>query len=100
MIRPLAYAQAKRWKGSVGSPEIQGFIGGLQLEGVPKTQGEDSLNIDFMPRIARRKSKNGISCNAARHKYKARESRPLVSLENEKIISAIRRHVISRDNWQ
>ncbi len=59
MIRPLAYAQAKRWKGSVGSPEIQGFIGGQQLEGAPKTQGEDSLNIDFMTRIARRKSKNG-----------------------------------------
>ncbi|MDZ4698267.1 MAG: restriction endonuclease [Rhodothermales bacterium] len=30
------YIQAKRWKGSVGSPEIQGFVGALQLNGANK----------------------------------------------------------------
>lgn len=30
------YVQAKRWKGSVGSPEVQGFIGALQLQGADK----------------------------------------------------------------
>lgn len=32
----LIYVQAKRWKGSVGSPEIQGFIGALQLKTAQK----------------------------------------------------------------
>ena len=32
----VIYVQAKRWKGSVGSPEIQGFIGALQLKGAHK----------------------------------------------------------------
>ena len=30
------YVQAKRWKGQVGSPEIQGFVGALQLHGANK----------------------------------------------------------------
>ena len=30
------YIQAKRWKGAVGSPEIQGFMGALQLQGAAK----------------------------------------------------------------
>jgi len=30
------YIQAKRWKNSVGSPEIQGFMGALQLQGASK----------------------------------------------------------------
>jgi restriction system protein len=30
------YIQAKRWKSSVGSPEIQGFMGALQLQGASK----------------------------------------------------------------
>ncbi|CAN5191259.1 restriction endonuclease [soil metagenome] len=30
------YVQAKRWKSSVGSPEIQGFMGALQLQGATK----------------------------------------------------------------
>lgn len=30
------YVQAKRWKNSVGSPEIQGFMGALQLQGASK----------------------------------------------------------------
>ncbi|WP_312202368.1 restriction endonuclease [Anaerospora hongkongensis] len=32
----VIYVQAKRWKNSVGSPEIQGFIGALQLKGAHK----------------------------------------------------------------
>jgi len=30
------YVQAKKWKGQVGSPEIQGFMGALQLQGASK----------------------------------------------------------------
>ena len=30
------YVQAKRWKNTVGSPEIQGFMGALQLQGATK----------------------------------------------------------------
>lgn len=30
------YVQAKRWKNTVGSPEIQGFMGALQLQGASK----------------------------------------------------------------
>lgn len=30
------YVQAKRWKNAVGSPEIQGFMGALQLQGASK----------------------------------------------------------------
>lgn len=30
------YVQAKRWKGQVGSPEVQGFMGALQLQGANK----------------------------------------------------------------
>lgn len=30
------YVQAKRWKGTVGSPEVQGFVGALQLHGANK----------------------------------------------------------------
>lgn len=30
------YVQAKRWKDAVGSPEIQGFMGALQLQGASK----------------------------------------------------------------
>ena len=30
------YVQAKRWKNNVGSPEIQGFMGALQLQGAAK----------------------------------------------------------------
>lgn len=30
------YVQAKRWKPNVGSPEIQGFMGALQLQGASK----------------------------------------------------------------
>jgi restriction system protein len=30
------YVQAKRWKNMVGSPEIQGFMGALQLQGASK----------------------------------------------------------------
>ena len=30
------YVQAKRWKGQVGSPEVQGFVGALQLHGANK----------------------------------------------------------------
>ncbi|MBM4360041.1 MAG: restriction endonuclease, partial [Deltaproteobacteria bacterium] len=30
------YVQAKRWKSTVGSPEIQGFMGALQLQGAAK----------------------------------------------------------------
>jgi restriction system protein len=30
------YVQAKRWKGQVGSPVIQGFVGALQLHGATK----------------------------------------------------------------
>ncbi len=30
------YVQAKRWKNNVGSPEIQGFMGALQLQGASK----------------------------------------------------------------
>jgi restriction system protein len=30
------YIQAKRWKSAVGSPEIQGFMGALQLQGASK----------------------------------------------------------------
>lgn len=30
------YVQAKRWKGQVGSPEIQAFMGALQLQGANK----------------------------------------------------------------
>ena len=30
------YVQAKRWKATVGSPEIQGFMGALQLQGASK----------------------------------------------------------------
>jgi restriction system protein len=30
------YIQAKRWKNPVGSPEIQGFMGALQLQGASK----------------------------------------------------------------
>jgi restriction system protein len=30
------YVQAKRWKSTVGSPEIQGFMGALQLQGASK----------------------------------------------------------------
>lgn len=33
----VIYVQAKRWKPSVGSPEIQGFIGALQLKGAHKS---------------------------------------------------------------
>lgn len=32
----VIYVQAKRWKNNVGSPEIQGFIGALQLKGAHK----------------------------------------------------------------
>ncbi|QDR81395.1 Mrr restriction system protein [Sporomusa termitida] len=32
----LIYVQAKRWKGSIGSPEIHGFIGALQLKAAHK----------------------------------------------------------------
>ena len=32
----VIYIQAKRWKNPVGSPEIQGFIGALQLKGAHK----------------------------------------------------------------
>lgn len=32
----VIYIQAKRWKSNVGSPEIQGFIGALQLKGAHK----------------------------------------------------------------
>nr|WP_211285266.1 restriction endonuclease [Sporomusa acidovorans]OZC14674.1 Mrr restriction system protein [Sporomusa acidovorans DSM 3132] len=32
----VIYVQAKRWKNSVGSSEIQGFIGALQLKGAHK----------------------------------------------------------------
>jgi restriction system protein len=30
------YVQAKKWKGQVGSPEIQGFLGALQLRGADR----------------------------------------------------------------
>ena len=30
------YVQAKRWKGQVGSPQIQGFMGALQIQGADK----------------------------------------------------------------
>lgn len=30
------YVQAKRWQGQVGSPQIQGFMGALQLQGADK----------------------------------------------------------------
>lgn len=30
------YIQAKRWKNTIGSPEIQGFMGALQLQGASK----------------------------------------------------------------
>ena len=30
------YVQAKRWKNTIGSPEIQGFMGALQLQGASK----------------------------------------------------------------
>ena len=30
------YIQAKKWKGQVGSPEVQGFMGALQLKGADK----------------------------------------------------------------
>src|SRR6185295_17538702 len=30
------YIQAKRWKNTVGSPEIHGFMGALQLQGASK----------------------------------------------------------------
>lgn len=30
------YVQAKRWKGQVGAPEVQGFMGALQLQGADK----------------------------------------------------------------
>ena len=30
------YVQAKRWKNPVGSPEVQGFMGALQLQGASK----------------------------------------------------------------
>ena len=30
------YVQAKKWKGQVGSPEVQGFMGALQLRGADK----------------------------------------------------------------
>jgi restriction system protein len=30
------YIQAKRWKSTIGSPEIQGFMGALQLQGASK----------------------------------------------------------------
>lgn len=30
------YVQAKRWKNKVGSPEVQGFLGALQLQGASK----------------------------------------------------------------
>ncbi len=30
------YVQAKRWKNTVASPEIQGFMGALQLQGASK----------------------------------------------------------------
>lgn len=30
------YVQAKRWKNSVGSPDVQGFMGALQLQGASK----------------------------------------------------------------
>ena len=40
------YVQAKRWQGMVGSPEIQGFMGALQLQGADRgvfmTSGEFS----------------------------------------------------------
>lgn len=32
----VIYVQAKRWKNSVGSPDVQGFIGALQLKGAHK----------------------------------------------------------------
>lgn len=30
------YVQAKRWQGSVGCPQVQGFMGALQLQGASK----------------------------------------------------------------
>jgi restriction system protein len=30
------YVQAKRWRNNVGSPEVQGFLGALQLQGASK----------------------------------------------------------------
>jgi restriction system protein len=30
------YVQAKKWKGQVGSPEVQGFMGALQLQGADR----------------------------------------------------------------
>jgi restriction system protein len=54
------YVQAKKWKGQVGSPEIQGFVGALQLKGADKGVLITSGSISGPAQEAARQAKGGV----------------------------------------
>jgi restriction system protein len=54
------YVQAKKWKGQVGSPEIQGFVGALQLKGADKGVLITSGTISGPAQDAARQAKGGV----------------------------------------
>lgn len=54
------YIQAKRWKNIVGSPEIQGFMGALQLQGASKGVFITTSNFTKEARAAAVKARGSI----------------------------------------
>jgi len=54
------YVQAKRWQGSVGSPQIQGFMGALQLQGATKGVFITTSAFTKDPRVTAAKARGTI----------------------------------------
>ncbi len=54
------YVQAKRWKGQVGSPEVQGFMGALQLRGADKGVLITSGSVSGPAREAAQQAKGSV----------------------------------------
>jgi restriction system protein len=54
------YVQAKRWKNTVGSPEIQGFMGALQLQAASKGVFITTSNFTKDARQAAAKARGSI----------------------------------------
>lgn len=54
------YVQAKRWQGQVGSPQIQGFMGALQLQGANKGVLISSGNISGPAWDAAKKARGSV----------------------------------------
>ncbi|NVJ15311.1 restriction endonuclease [Myxococcus sp. AM010] len=54
------YVQAKKWKGQVGAPEIQGFMGALHLQGADKGVLITSGSISGPAREAARQARGSV----------------------------------------